>query len=73
MSLLFAAAGEHPHAGSTRQEVAISLLRFAPTPLLEKRPALSAGLAAWIMCLLERDPKKRPGSLAEARQLLVPG
>ena len=66
----YAAAGEYPHAGSSSQEIAISMLRFSPVPLREKVPALSARLADWVMTLLERDPEKRCASLSAARLLL---
>jgi serine/threonine protein kinase len=67
----YAACGEYPHAGANHQEIAISLLRFAPMPLREKSPDFSAGTSAWVMSLLERDVQRRPSSVAAARQLLA--
>lgn len=66
----YAAAGEYPHAGGTRQEIAISLLRFPPTPLQEKSPARPRASCDGVMALLERDPQKRCPSIAAARRLL---
>jgi serine/threonine protein kinase len=63
----YAAAGAYPHPGATRQEVAISVLRFSPASLEEKAPALSAAWARWTMNLLGRD---RPPSVTAARRLL---
>jgi serine/threonine protein kinase len=66
----YAAAGEYPHAGSSSQEIAISLLRFSPVPLREKVPAISPQRSEWVMTLLQRDPQSRFPSIAAARRLL---
>ena len=57
-----AAAGEYPHPGTTRQEIAISRLCFAPVPLQEKAPWVSPPWADWVMDLLakERECRFRP-------------
>jgi serine/threonine protein kinase len=67
----YAAAGEYPHPGASRQEVAISLLRFPPTPLEEKATGLPARLAEWTMGLLKVEAAKRCPSVAAARRLLA--
>jgi len=66
----YAATGEFPQPGQTRQEVVIGILRFPPAPLLEKSPGRDPRLAGWVMGLLERDPQKRAASATEARRLL---
>ena len=66
----YAAVGEYPHVGATSQEIAISLLRFSPTPLREKMPGWPVEASSGVMKLLERDPERRCSSAAEARQLL---
>jgi len=66
----YAAAGQYPHAGASNQEIAINRLRFPPIPLDEIAPRFPAAWNAWVMTLLQREPKNRFPSAFEARHLL---
>jgi serine/threonine protein kinase len=67
----YAATTVYPHAGATAQEIAISRLRYPPEPFGEKARTFPASLSAWVMTLLDRDPLRRPPSVAAARGLLA--
>jgi len=67
----YAASGDYPHPGVTRQEIAVNCLRFDPMPLAEKAPQFPAGWSSWVMTLLARDPAKRFTSATAAHHLLA--
>ena len=67
----FAASGEWPHPGNRSQEVAISILRFAPQELRIKAGHLPPAAVAGVMHLLDREPARRCPSVEEARRLLA--
>jgi serine/threonine protein kinase len=66
-----AASGQFPHTGSTNQEIAISRLRFPPTPLVEKAPEFPKYWCEWVMTLLESEPERRFPTAAEAARKLL--
>jgi serine/threonine protein kinase len=66
----YAAAGIWPHSGVNPQDIAIGRLRFAPAPLHENAPYLSALCSEVVMKLLERSPVNRVSSVSAARHLL---
>ena len=64
----YAASGKYPHAGASSQEIAVNRLRFPPTPLAEIAPRFPAARNAWVMTLLQREPKNRFSNALAARQ-----
>jgi serine/threonine-protein kinase len=66
-----AASGRWPHEGRNAQEVAISSLLHAATPLGDLTRQLLVSECAGVMALIETRAPNRPDSVAEARLRLV--
>lgn len=60
-----------PVAGETREELAAAWRRFPANALAQMRPDLPAKFTRWVGALLNVNPKKRFGTVAEARQALA--
>jgi serine/threonine protein kinase len=63
--------GVAPFQGDTTERVLYAIMNGTPTPLRERVPELSAGLAAVVMRAFAREPEERyPNALALAEALL---
>lgn len=71
-TLTYLLTGKPPHDSTSGGDLLASIVADPPVPLRKRRPDLSAGLERAVGRFLERDPKDRPQTHAQARELLRP-
>ncbi|MCC6521038.1 MAG: serine/threonine protein kinase [Polyangiaceae bacterium] len=64
-------AGRRPFDGDNAMEVMLAHLQSAPPRLSQHAPHLSPALDAPLLCMLEKDPARRPASAGEAIEALA--